>query len=315
VQPATVPEYPAKPEKLKISLLGLFAGLTLGVMLALLLNGTDWTLKSVDQTEEYLSLPVVSAIPRLRGAVVNKLVMADAQCSEAESFRTLRTALSLLGGAKKEDLKTILFTSALPEEGKTFCSLNYALSLAQQGLRTLIIDCDLRRPTVEQTLTRSNQRACGVTDYLTRRKTFDALHRPTEFENLSFIPAGGEMQNAAELLARIGIDGLVEEALQHFERVVVDSAPIHAVSDTLLILNQIQAVVMVVRAGKTPKNAVLRAAQLLRQAEAPLSGVVLNLMPRNRSGYGYSYYSYYDYAYRGKYTPKPQSANGEAVKR
>src|SRR5204862_503528 len=83
---------------------------------------------------------------------------------EVESFRTLRTSLSMLGGAKKQELKTVLFTSALPEEGKTFCSLNYALSLAQQGLRTVIIDCDLRRPMVERTLTHSNQRGSGVTD-------------------------------------------------------------------------------------------------------------------------------------------------------
>jgi len=304
VQPATIPENPAKPEKLKISVLGVFAGLALGVMLALLLNGADWTLKSVDQTEDYLNLPVVSAIPRFSGNDGNRLVMADAQSSEAESFRTLRTSLSMLGGAKKQDFKTILFTSALPAEGKTFCSINYALSLAQQGLRTLIIDCDLRRPMVEQTLTRSNQRACGVTDYLSRRKGFDALVRPTEFENLSFLPAGSDMPNSAELLARVGIDGLLDEALQHFYRLVVDSAPIHAVSDTLLMLNQIQAVVMVIRACKTPKNAVLRAAQLLLQAEAPLSGVVLNLLPRARSGYGYSYSSYYDYAYRGKYAAK-----------
>ena len=227
--------------------------------------------------------------------------MADGASAEAESFRTLRTALSMLGGAKKQELKIVLFTSALPEEGKTFCSLNYALSLAQQGLRTLIIDCDLRRPMVEQTLTRSNQRSFGVTDYLTRKKTFDTLLRPTEFENLSFLPAGSDAANAAELLARIGIDSLVEEASQHFDRIVIDSAPIHAVSDTLLMLNQIQAVVMVVRACKTPKNAALRAAQMLQQAEAPLAGVILNLLPRSR-GNGYSYGSYYEYAYRGKYT-------------
>src|SRR5205085_8375692 len=122
-------------------------------------------------------------------------------------------------------------------------------------------------------------------DFLTRRKTFDALLRPTEFENLSFLPAGGDASNAAELLARVGIDSLIEEALQRFERVVVDSAPIHAVSDTLLMLNRIQGVVMVVRACKTPKNAVLRAAQMLQQAEAPVAGVILNLLPRARGGY------------------------------
>jgi len=308
VQPATIPEFPAKPEKIKIGLLGLFGGLALGLVLALVLNGTDWTLKSVDQTEEYLNLPVVSAIPRFKGSQPGKLVMSDGQSSEAESFRTLRTALSMLASSKKQEYKTVLFTSALPEEGKTFCSLNYALSLAHQGLRTIIIDCDLRRPMVEQTLTQSKVRAPGVIDYLTKRKTFEQLLRSTEHQNLTFIPAGEDGGNAAELLARIGIDSLVEEALQHFDRVVVDSAPIHAVSDTLLLLQQIQAVVMVVRACRTPKNSVLRASQMLLQAEAPLAGIVLNLIPRTRSGYGYTYNSYYDYAYRGKYQTKTAEA-------
>ena len=146
-----------------------------------------------------------------------------------------------------------------------------------------------------------------MTDYLTKRKTFESLIKPTEFENLSFLPAGGDAANAAELLARIGIEGLVEEALQHFDRVVIDSAPIHAVSDTLLMVNQAQAVVLVVRACKTPKNAALRAAQMLQQADAPLAGVVLNLLPRSR-GNGYSYGSYYEYAYRGKYSPSEKTA-------
>jgi len=227
------------------------------------------------------------------------------QSPETESFRTLRTALSML--AKKEERKTFLFTSALPEEGKTFCSLNYALSLAHQGLRTLAIDCDLRRPMVEQTITRSNQRAFGVTDYLSGRKNFEAIVRTTEFPNFSFISAGSDAPNPAELLAQTGIDGFIEEALRHFDRVVVDSAPIHAVSDTLLMLNPIQSLVLVVPARKTPKHAVLRAVQLLQQAEAPLCGVVLNLLRRGR-GSGYSYGSYYEYAYRGKYASKPAAA-------
>jgi capsular exopolysaccharide synthesis family protein len=301
VQPATIPEKPSKPEKLKLMVLGLLAGLAMGVIAALVLNAWDWTLKSVDQAEEYLRLPVVSTIPRFRGPDGQRqLVMAGAeQSAETESFRTLRTALSMLS-KKDEERKTFLFTSALPEEGKTFCSLNYALSLANQGLRTLAIDCDLRRPMVEQTITRNNQRACGVTDYLAGRKDFLSLVRSTEFANFSFIPAGGDAPNPAELLAQNGIDGLIEEALRHFDRVVVDSAPIHAVSDTMLMLNQIQTLVLVVRARKTPKHAVLRAVQMLQQAEAPLAGVILNLLPRSR-GSGYAYGSYYDYAYRGKY--------------
>jgi Mrp family chromosome partitioning ATPase len=107
------------------------------------------------------------------------------------------------------------------------------------------------------------------------------------------------------LLAKTGIDGLLEAALQRFDRVVIDSAPIHAVSDTLLILNRVQTLCLVVRARRTPRNSVLRAVQILREAEAPLAGVILNLLPRSRGqGYYYYYDSYYDYAYRGNYGEK-----------
>ena len=100
------------------------------------------------------------------------VIADDAQSSEAEAFRTLRTAVSMLG--RKEDRRVFLFTSALPAEGKTFTSLNFALSLAQQGLRTLIVDCDLRRPAVEKSLLNSNKRGAGVTDYLTGQQKLPA---------------------------------------------------------------------------------------------------------------------------------------------
>ena len=304
IQQAAVPERPIKPDKLKVIVMGLLAGLGGGLLLALFHNALDRSLKTVDQTEEYLGLPVLSAIPKFSGALgaKRKLIVADdAQSSEAESFRTLRTALSMLG--RKEDRKVFLFTSAVPAEGKTFCSLNYALSLAQQGLRTLIIDCDLRRPMVEKTLLNNNKRGFGLTDYLTAQQSFQSVVHTTETDNFSYIPAGTDAPNPAELLAKTGIDGLIDEALLHFDRIVVDSAPIHAVSDTLLILNRIQTLCLVVRARKTPKNSVRRAVLLLREAEAPMAGVVLNLLPRTRNA-AYYYASYYDYGYHGKYAPK-----------
>jgi capsular exopolysaccharide synthesis family protein len=225
----------------------------------------------------------------------------DSQSPEAEAFRTLRTSLSMLG--RREDRRTFLFTSAIPSEGKTFCSLNYALTLAQQGLKTLVIDGDLRRPMVEKSLKNNNQRAFGVTDYITGNKPLDAVVQSTGIENFFYIPAGTQTPNPAELLAKTGVDGLIEEALRRFDRVIVDSAPIHAVSDTLLMLNKIQTVCLVLKARKTPKNAVLRAVQLLREGEAPLAGVIMNQMPRSRGG-GYAYDSYYHYSYYGYYTDK-----------
>ncbi len=303
IQHAEVPELPAKPEKLRVILLGLLAGLGSGLLLALFLNSLDRSLKTVDQTEEYLGIPVLSAIPKFASVAGDqrKLINAeDAESGEAEAFRTLRTAISMLG--RKEERRVFLFTSAVPSEGKTFCSLNFAISLAQQGLRTLIIDCDLRRPMVENTLQNNNQRGFGLTDYLTGQKDFKAVVHASGSENFFYIPAGSHAPNPAELLARTGIDGLIDEALLHFERVIIDSAPVHAVSDTLLILDRVQTLCLVVRSRKTPRNSVLRAVQMLNEAGAPLAGVILNLIPRSGGGYGYYYYdSYYAYGYYGKY--------------
>ena len=301
IQQASVPEKPVKPQKVRVIAAGVMAGLVGSVLLVFLLNALDRSLKTVDQTEEYLALPVLSTIPKFGGNANDhrrQIISDAAQSPEAESFRTLRTALSMLG--RKEDRRSFLFTSALPSEGKTFCSLNYALSLARQGMRTLVVDCDLRRPMVEKSICGDVPRAFGLTDFLTGQKSFDEVTHPAEAENLFFMPSGTNAPNPAELLARNGIDGVIDEALRHFDRVVVDSAPIHAVSDTLLILNRIQTLCLVIHARKTPKNSIRRAVQLLRQAGAPLAGVVMNLMPRSSHGY-YYYDSYYDYAYRGKY--------------
>ncbi len=303
VQHAEVPERPVKPDKLRVILLGLLAGVGSGLLLALFLNSLDRSLKTVDQTEECLGVPVLSAIPKFAGVSGDqrKLINSDdAESGEAEAFRTLRTAISMLG--RKEERRVFLFTSAVPSEGKTFCSLNFAISLAQQGLRTVIIDCDLRRPMVEKTLLNNNQRGFGLTDYLTGQKDFKAVVHATNTENFFYVPAGSHAPNPAELLARTGIDGLIDEALLHFDRVIIDSAPVHAVSDTLLILERVQTLCLVVRSGKTPRNSVLRAVQMLHEAGAPLAGVILNLIPRSRGSYGYYYYdSYYSYGYYGKY--------------
>ena len=301
VQQAQVPELPIKPNKIKVILLGLVAGFGGGVLIALFLSSLDRSLKTVDQTEEFLGVPVVSAIPKFTGAPKGKRKLIssdDADSCEAEAFRTLRTALSMLG--RKDERRVTLFTSAVPSEGKTFCSVNYAISLAQQGLRTLIIDCDLRRPMVENTLINNNKRGFGLTDYLTGQKDFKTAVHSTETENFFYMPSGTHSPNPAELLAQAGIDGLIDEALLHFDRVIVDSAPVHAVSDTLLVLNRIQTLCLVVKSGYTPRNSVLRAVQMLKEAGAPLAGAILNQIPRSRGGSGYYYDSYYSYGYYGK---------------
>lgn len=305
VQPAYLPGAPISPNVSQVLIRGILAGLVGGIMLVLGINSLDSSLKTVDQAEEYLRLPVLSAVPQVAEVKEGKgalIVSEDAKSPGAEGFRSLRTSLSMLG--REENRRTFLFTSALPQEGKTFCSANFSLCLAQQGLRTVLIDGDLRRPAVETVLLGKRLKQIGVTDYLTGQKKLTEVIQTTDSPNFCYIPAGTTSPNPAELLAQGGMDGLIDEALQHFDRVVIDSAPVHAVSDTLLMMAKVQTVCVVVRACKTPRKGVARAIHMLKSAEAPLAGIIMNRMPRRR-GRGYYYYDpYYDYSYQDRYGEK-----------
>lgn len=304
VQPALAPLIPAKPQKVKIMAAAVLVGLMGGVMLALLLNQIDSSIKSVDQAEEFLQVPVLTAIPQITsfGSGRGLVVVDDAKSIGAEAIRTLRTSLLMLG--KPENRRVYLFTSAIPAEGKTFCSWNFSVSLAQQGAKTLLIDGDLRRPALEKAISGKDKKDAGVTDFILGRKTLKEIVKTTGVENFAYIPAGTTAPNPAELLGQHGIAGLITEALLHYDKVVIDSAPVHAVSDTLLMVKEVQTVCLVARANKTPRKATLRAIQMLRHADTPMAGVILNRLPRRVGLGGYYYDSYYNYSYYGKYGAK-----------
>lgn len=306
-QSAEVPSRPVKPEKRRIVLGSTLAGFALGLLVALGLTLMDSTLKTVDETELLLRVPVLSTIPRVRLDDRNggQIVMtSERRLSGAESFRSMRATLSLDTGNGAP--RSFLFTSALPEEGKTFCAANFAASLAQQGHRTLLIDCDLRRPMVAQVFKNEARKELGVTDYLLCSKPLDQLVQPTSFENLFFVTGGTSSTKPSELLGTERLADLLRESLEQFDRVIVDSAPIFGVSDTMLLINRVHRVCMVVRARQTPRKIVIRALHMLMKGHAPLSGVVLNAMPRSRrAGYGDPYY---DYGYYSKKEKAMQTA-------
>jgi capsular exopolysaccharide synthesis family protein len=307
VQPAFTPKKPFSPRRAMVAALSGLGGIFAGFLLVLCLNFLDTSIKTVDEAETLLRFPVLATVSDLKEVKKKKhplVVLEDAQSSGAEAFRTLRTSLSMLG--RVEDRRVFLFTSSMPEEGKTFCSLNYAASLAQLGLKVLLIDGDLRKPSVEIVLMGKDQGTPGVTDYLTGRKSFEEVVQPCRLPGLFFISGGTTAPNPAELLAKDGLAELIERALKSYDRVVLDSAPVHAVSDTLLMLKNVQTVCLIVRCARTSTRSVARCVHLLKGAQAPLSGLVLNRMPlRRKMGYGYYYYSpYYDYRYHGKYNKK-----------
>jgi succinoglycan biosynthesis transport protein ExoP len=226
----------------------------------------------------------------------------DPASALAEAYRTLRANLAMLG--PEQNRRIMLFVSAIPEEGKTYTSLNTAVVLAQQGHKTLLVDVDLRRPSMHKALLPSGELPAGVTDVIVGNAKLDDVIRPTGIENLFFLSAGNRAPNPAELIGAADIPAFVAQLGEKFDRVIFDSAPVNAVSDTLNIAPHVHKTILVVRAGKTPRKAANRALMLLRKSGAKVAGFVLNRLPTGRTA-GYYYYYYgdkyeKDSAYGGK---------------
>lgn len=288
VEAAVPSESPVRPRKTMTLAAALFGGTVLGLVLTFGLAALDSSMKTVDRAERILGLPAVGAVPKAGdGASADPLVsLQEPHGAVAEAFRTLRTSMSLLG--READRRVYLLTSAVPGEGKSFCSINYAVSLAQQGLRTLLIDADLRLPVIGKRLFNDRPHA-GTSDAIAAQVPFDDAVQLSEVDNLFVMTAGNRAPNPAELLAGGGFAELIKTALTKYDRVVIDSAPVNAVADSLLLVRHVQSVCLVVNAVKTPRKAVLRACQKLTEAGARPVGFVLNRLPTH-GGVGYYYH-------------------------
>jgi capsular exopolysaccharide synthesis family protein len=330
IERSPLPGGPVSPKPMKTILLGLLGGLVAGLGLVYGLDMLDRSIKTVDQAEATLGLPVLAAIPEIgKGDGIAKTDTNDADGDSssyrlvaeapegpaAEAFRNLRASLSLLG--PEDERRVFLFTSAVPSEGKSFSSANYALALAQQGHSVLLIDGDLRRPNLHKIFLASNnvseENTPGIVDCLVgatelqsavRSVSGGRLEPNTFLSDGTQVPAGAvasgrlfvltggrRAPNPAEILAGGAFAKLIADAVEQFDRVVIDSAPILAVADTLLMTPLVQTVCVVVRSNKTPRNAVQRAIGMLMGAGGRPAGVILNRLPKNRGGGYYYYYS------------------------
>ena len=318
VQPAYPPGAPSSPKVNILLFLGFFGSLGLGLGWVIILDRFNTSLRTVDETEEFLQLPVLAAIPRLdldSADYRNRLVVAsqEAHSAEVELFRTLRASISMLG--KDQERRSFLFTSSFPKEGKSFTSCNFAASLAQQGLRTIVFDLDLRRPRLEDFLTGQTSHIPGLTEVLENKVALSAvIQTHPQVRNFFWVAAGAMIPNPSELLSQGLFKKVLTQALKDFDRVVIDTSPLHPVKDALLVATDVSTVIVLVDGSKTARKPVAKTIQWLRNVNAPVAGVVLNLLPRNRKGQGYNYYQYYGYSY-GRYghddkaaTPRPPRA-------
>lgn len=309
---------------------GILGGVLAGAGLSLLLGKLDNKIHTVADLERVTGAPVLASIAAVRRKVLGKpsggeepsalswspdLFFRDngARTVEAEMIRNLRTSIVLLGPVEKT--KIVLFTSALPAEGKSFVSANIAASFAMSGDRTVLVDLDLRRPRQQNMFGTDRKKGTGVADVLASQcKLADALH-PSGLENLTLFLAGTHAPNPAELLNSQRIKDVIAVLRKHFDRVILDTAPLLPVSDTRLIANLADTCILVAGAEKTPKGAILRALQLLgwdrdNPTRANLGGCVLNGTIESRRNLGYNY-SYGYYGKSGGYGKKYGSVYGD----
>ncbi len=293
IEAATVQSRPVKPSRLRSLALGLVAGCGLGIAFALFLEWTNHSLQTVDQAENALHLTLLAAIPALkRSRAKDWPLLPKGALSQREAFRGLRTTLDLSANGK--NARCVLFTSAIPGEGKSFCSVNYAAALAQQGRHTLLINADLRRPCGYEAalLGKSADALPGLVDCLKGDKPFAQTVHPTPVENLFFCPAGSLTDEAAELVSRPRFASTLAEAAGVFDCIVVDSPPVTAVTDSLAMAPHAGVVCLVVRPGWAPVKAVLRSIHYLTMAGAAPTGFVFNRLSVGALGAKSAYYYY-----------------------
>ena len=290
-----VPEKPAKPNRLLIVLIGLVIGAGFAFGYVFIKNYFDDTIKTPEDIQSR-NVNVLSWIPHIEGLGVNGnkefefIVAKKPDAIPSEAFRALRTRVqfSKIGS---DALKTILVTSSAPSEGKTTVCINLAGTFAQSNKKTLILDADLRKPRVHTVFNAS--RYPGAIDYLFQQSAMEEIIRPTGIENLSFITAGTIPPNPSEMLGSEQMKIFLSELKRKFDVIVLDSAPIIAVTDSEILSSMVDATILVVSAEVTEFELMEKSVELIKQTSTSFIGTVLNNFAY-RSGYG-SYYKYYYY--------------------
>jgi polysaccharide biosynthesis transport protein len=309
VDSARTPLAPIEPNVPRNLMFAIVLGSALGVGLAFLLEGLDNTVRTTEQAQLVSGLASLGMIPlgsksAREGPNPKRLVIATSkeavelvtqvrpQSQMAESYRALRTSLLLsnLGAPPK----VIMVTSALPQEGKTTTSINTAVVLAQKGVRVLLIDADLRRPSIHKTLGMGPH--SGLSNVLTGSTTLEeAITHTAILPNLFVLPAGTPPPNPAELLASANMRDVLTELRGQYDHIVIDTPPSLSVTDAVVLSPRADAVLLVIRSGQTTKQALRRSRDILTQVNAKVVGVLLNAVDLSSPDY------YYYYEYQGKY--------------
>jgi capsular exopolysaccharide synthesis family protein len=320
IDPAKPNYTPISPKKKMNMILGIIVGLGLGIGITFLLEYFDNTVNSVDDIERR-GLSLLGSIPIIKldeadgkvwqgdksvlngkmkdsesRTIVGRLITHLAPKSPvSEAYRSLRTSIQY----SKTDmpLKSIVFSSPGPKEGKSTTVVNLAITIAQMGTKVLLVDTDLRRPVVHSIFGLSKSK--GISNYLVGRISLDEAIMETEIENLFVMPSGTMPPNPSELLGSKVMKQLISDLKNRFDIVLYDSPPIMAVTDAVVLSSEVDGLVLVVKEGQTKKDSVSRCNDILKNMPNRILGAVMNGI--NVDGfYGSYYYYYYHYGYYGK---------------
>ena len=312
---AKIPSRPFSPNHQRDIITFCFFGLGIALVLVFLIEFVDNTIKTIDEIEKY-DKSVIGVIPAIgkmssqglinkyldnktftalggEKGIKRKIITRDNPKSPiSESYRGLRTNILL---SNTKDIKSILVSSAGPGEGKTTTVANLAITFANLGRNTLLVDTDLRRPVIHSVF--NVKREPGVTNYLSgQTDDYRTLVKDSEIDNLSLMTSGLIPPNPSEMLGSRKMSKFVKLLESEYEMILFDSPPLVAVTDATMISKEIDSIILVIKAGQTDKKAFHHTMANLKNIEAPLDGIVMNAVT-SKSNYGSYYYYYYHQYY------------------
>ena len=293
---AEVPKAPVRPKKMFNILLALLLGLVAGTGLAFFFEYLDNTIKLPEDIQKYLRVTYLGPVPAM--ALDGKpesnekpelVTLHSPKSTASEAFRGIRTSI-LFSSAEKQP-QVLLISSAAPHEGKTSTALNLAITMAQAGSKVILPDCDMRKPSLHKIFKFSKSK--GMSSILVGNSEIKDALASTRLPNLHLIPCGPIPLNPSEILGSPRMVKLLELLRKSYTQVIIDTPPITAVTDAVVIGRLVDGALVVVRAGATPREIVRNGLIQLKAVSSPILGVVLNGVDMDRDGYYYQYYYYY----------------------
>ena len=314
VDVAPLPSFAVAPNRKRAVIMAMLLGLALGVGCAMGLDRLDDSVKSPDELPTRFQLPVLGQIPAIKlnekhaaaNVPLSRLVShVDPRSVVAEAYRSLRTNIAFARAQSR--VKTLVLTSPGPADGKSTTVANLAITFAQQGQRTLLVDADLRRSVLDKTF--SVPRTPGLTEVIVGASPLEQAVHQTTVENLFVMGSGQLPPNPSELLGSDRMREVLAEARDTFDVVLFDSPPLLAVTDAAVLSTMVDGVILVVRVGSTSREAVRRAAAHLRAVHSRVLGAVLNDIDATGGSY-YGGYGYYAYSYHPQDDGPPATLRG-----